>query len=402
MPMRDISDRSIRNITVKHKNPPREVPPPPRPPRRRRSKGRWLFAVVVLLVAAVLGLLLSTVFAGASVVVTPRSAEVALPASIPAQQNAPVGTLSYQTVSVSRSATTTAPAKGQEQVQKQAQGEITISNTTSQQRLIANTRFEAPDGKIYRIKDSIVVPGGTTAAPGTAKTIAYADSPGPDYNRGGTTSYTVPGFKGDPRYTKITASSGAMTGGFIGTQPKVADADLQNAKSQLERQLDTAARAALQGAIAEGYVLIPGTVQVTYSGALQTPAEGESASISESATAMGSILRINDLAATIAKQTVEGYSGEAVTILDPSAISMSATSTKQSSLTLALSGNATLVWVFDSNELKQKIVGTPKSQFETVITSFEPAIQKADASIRPFWTSTFPSDADKITVTVKQ
>ena len=90
-----------------------------------------------------------------------------------------------------------------------------------------------------------------------------------------------------------------------------------------------------------------------------------------------------------------------MTFADPSAVSVSAgTSTGQGgALQLQLGGQATLVWVFDPNALKAALVGKQKSDFESVIKSFEPAIAAADAGIRPFWAATFPTDPGKITVT---
>lgn len=416
--MRDINntpggDRSIRNIPVHHRRQPaathHEEPAEMREsrterPRRRRGKGRvfWV-GIAVVAVAAAGGLLLSTIFAGASVSVTPRTASVTLPASIPAQLSAPVGTLSYNSFTATQSATTTVPATGTEQVSKQASGSITISNTGASQRLIANTRFESPDGKIYRIHDSVTVPAGTVSKPGTVSIVAYADSPGPDYNRSGTTNYTIPGFKGDPRYTRITATSGTMSGGFIGSQPKVAAADLQKAKAALEAQLGTALEGVVANSVPEGYRVVEGTVHVTYADMAQVPSSGTTATLTQSAAATGAVVRIADIAAAVAKSAVASYAGEAITFADPSSIVVAAaTSTITSeTMTITLSGSSPLQWVFDPNALKAALVGKPKSQFEETIKSFQPAILKADASIRPFWTSTFPNNPNKITVDIE-
>jgi hypothetical protein len=405
--MKDISpqDRSIRNIEVRHKHPRPEPPPPaPKAPRKpRRSKRIWWLALVIIIIAAALGLLLSTVFAGATLTITPRTAAVTLPPTILAALNAPVGTLPYQTLTVMQSATTTVAAKGTENVQKQASGTITITNTFSSasQRLIANTRFQAPDGKIYRIHDSVVVPGIKGSLSGQVSVTAYADSAGPDYNRTGTTGYTIPGFNGDPRFTKITATSGPMTGGFVGTEPSVAPADLQSAQTKLEQQLSTAIDSTLVANLPDGYEIITGTTAVSYGSPTQTAAGSDSASISETATGNAAIVRVNDLAAAVAKQTVTGYADEPVTFDNPSAVTVSASSTAQTTtLQLQLGGSANLVWVFDPNALKTALVGKQKSDFESIIKSFEPAIASADASIRPFWTSNFPTDPNKISITV--
>jgi hypothetical protein len=401
-------DRSIRNITVRHRHPHAqyETPQQPRQARHGRPWRLWVIALVVLAVAAVLGAMLSLVFAGANVDVTPRSATVTLPASLQAALNAPVGTLSYQQASVSLNATTTVPAGGSEQVQRAASGALTISNlySTTPQRLIANTRFQAPDGKIYRIHDSVVVPGMQSGKAGTATATVYADSPGPDYNRSGTTIYTIPGFKGRAQYAKITALSGPVTGGFVGTQPSVSQSDLSAAKSAMETQLDAAVRKQIAGNLPPGYQVIAGTLSVTFGTIAQTGAGGGQAALSESATAQADVVRTADIAAAVAKQTVQGYQGEAVSFAAPGALNPTASTSGQgSSLVIQLGGGtATLVWQFDPGALKAALVGQPKSQFEAIIRQFEPAVAKADASLRPFWAGAFPSDPGKISVTVEE
>ena len=184
-------------------------------PRKKKISmtKNWFFWILVgvLVLAAFAGILLSTLFAGVTVSVTPKSAVVTPPATMVAQVNAPVGVLPYQVVSASRTASTTVKASGSTQVSKSASGVITIYNnySTSPQALVATTRFAAPNGNIYRIKKDVTVPGATKAAdgtltPGTVTATVYADAPGATYNLG-QTQFTIPGFKGSPQYTKFYA-----------------------------------------------------------------------------------------------------------------------------------------------------------------------------------------------------
>lgn len=429
-------ERSIRNIPVSvnhRKHPaPKEVtqqapqtpvaaeeydmPPPqtPRPKRPRRSMhglSFWLIAVILICGGA--GLLLSTVFAGASVTLHPKTVSASVSAALPAQLNASVGTLSYQTYTVTRAATTTVPATGTTNVSKQATGNITIYNnySTASQRLIANTRFAAPDGKIYRVHNSVVVPGATkkadgTLTPGSVAADIFADSPGADYNRSGDTTYTIPGFQGDPRYSKFYAESKTpISGGFVGQQASVAAADLASAQATLQKGLDTDVRSAAGIAIPDGFIAIPSTLKVTYSDILQTPAGNANAYLTQSATAVGAMVRANDLATAIAKASVQGYAGEAIAFKDPSAITITATSSKQAdTLSLLVSGTPILVWQFDPIAVKTALLGKNKKTFQDIVQSFAPAIDctttyPCDAKIRPFWTSSFPTDPEKISIT---
>jgi hypothetical protein len=382
-----------------------------RPRLRRRKSGRsgtfWFIAVGVVAVCVIGGLLLSTLFAGAVITIYPRTQSVTAPVTLSAQINAPVGTLPYALLTVVRYATTTVTASGSKQVSRQASGTITIYNAagTASQRLIANTRFAAPDGKIYRIHDSVTVPGGSknadgTIAPGTINATVYADSAGADYNRG-ETRFTIPGFKDDPRYAQFYAIAHSISNGFVGQEPAIAPADLSKAQAAMQQALDGAVRSALASQIPEGFLPIPGTLKISYSSMTQTPSDATTASVSQSATALEGIVKASSLAAAVAKEgKVDGYKGEAVEFADASQVSMVATSTTvANTINITLTGIPTLVWQYDAGALKQALLGKPKSTFQSIVESFGPAIAKAEAKVRPFWQSSFPSDPNKITLT---
>lgn len=380
------------------------------PARHRKPKRFWIIVAGVVAVCAVSGLLLSTVFAGATITVYPRTETVSLPATLLAQPNAPVGVLSYQTVSVTRSASVSVPASGTKKVSRPASGTITISNSYSSasQRLIANTRFEAADGKIYRIRASVTVPGatgsGSAQKPGTVSATVYADSPGESYNKPAGEAFTIPGFKGDPRYGKFSGKSeGAISGGFVGDEPAIADSDLAAAKTSLQQKLDADVRAAATAEIPDGSIAVPGTLEVAFMGITQTASSDKTANLSQSATATGIILRQGGLASAIAKAEVGQYQGEAVLFGDASAMDIAlepGSKRQDGAVTLALKGQATLVWQFDKNEIVAALVGKSKDEFQNVIKDFQPAVAKAEASIRPFWQGKFPSDVTKITIKV--
>lgn len=383
----------------------REAPPPARPPRRRRGGGgrrKWFFiiALIVIGIGTLLAILLSTLFAGATVTVFPREETVAAPASLTARINAPVGSLSYQTMTINRSATTTVPATGTKQVTRQASGLLTIYNeyNTSPQRLIANTRFAAPDGKIYRIHESVVVPGMSGTTPGSITITVFADSPGAEYNRG-TTRFTIPGFEDDPRYEDFYATAQSITGGFVGQEPSVAQADLTAAQNALEQNLVAGIQAALLSEVPDGYLPLTATLDVTYSNLMQTPGSGGNAILSQTAQGTVAIVRSQDLAAAIAAETVQNYAGEAVAFVDPSQLSIDVTVDELGGpLTLQLSGTPTLVWQYDPAALVSTLQGKDKGSFQEVVQSFEPAIMRAEAKIRPFWQGNFPEDKEKIEV----
>lgn len=419
--MRDMAprtDRSIRNIPVSigHRkshaavraeeeeyDEAEELPAPRR--RRRRSAGSKLFifaAVVVVALCAAGGLLLSTLFSGASVVVHQRSLAITEPVTVSAQPGAPAGSLSYQTMTITSSGTTSVAASGSQKVSRQASGIINITNAYSAepQRLIANTRFEAPDGKIYRIHDSVVVPGMSGTAPGTVMITVYADSPGDTYNRG-TTRFTIPGFKGDPRYSKFYADAVSISGGFVGNEPAVAAADLAAAKTAIQTKLEESVRTSFNSQVPEGFTLVENSFQYSYGELRQAPEGTSRASLSQSVTAVVAVVKTTDLAAAVAAQASQNYGSEAVAFSGESTVHAAmapGTTNPVSKINIVVSAPATLVWQYDADALKTALVGKKKDTFEAIVTSFRPALTGAELTLRPFWKGTLPSDPAKISI----
>ena len=135
------------------------------------------------------------------------------------------------------------PATGKKNVEKKSRGEITIYNAYSSQSqsLVANTRFESPDGKIFRIENKITVPGAKVEngkiIPAGIKMNVVADKVGAEYNIG-PAKFTIPGFKGAPKYDGFYArSESQMAGGFVGELVYPTDDEIKTAKEKTESAL---------------------------------------------------------------------------------------------------------------------------------------------------------------------
>src|SRR3989344_6529655 len=184
--------------------------------------GKWPLVVGIGVAVAVLGIGLSVFFSGATVFATPRQEAVTVNGTFTAVKESKPGELQYETMTLSKETSLSVSATGEKHVERKASGNIVIYNNynSESQRLIKNTRFETPEGLIYRVDKSVTVPGrkseGGVAAPGSMEITVYADQPGSSYNIG-LTDFTIPGLKGDPRYEKFYARSKTpMTGGVSG------------------------------------------------------------------------------------------------------------------------------------------------------------------------------------------
>jgi hypothetical protein len=322
-----------------------------------------------------------------------------------------VGELPYQIMRTERSLSRTLEATGEAKVERRASGVVTIYNEfgTQSQRLIKNTRFEAPDGKIYRINDSITVPGATkradnTLAPGTIDVTVYADSPGAEYNKE-PTQFTIPGFKGDPRYSTFYArSKTALSGGFVGVERVVAEADLQQATDEMKQELGNVLTAALASELPEGYLMIAGGSRFTFDEPARENGNDSEVIITLKGIVASPIVRERDLASAVARLTVQEYQGEAVLFADPATVTLSLSggtaALDDDPIRVNIAGNPILVWQFDAEALKADLAGKERAVFETVIRTYEPEIARATASIRPFFKGSFPAETEAVNVVV--
>lgn len=151
-----------------------------------------------------------------------------------------------QFFNVEKNATQTFPTTGEKEVVQKARGKITVFNEygTTPQVLIATTRFQTPDGLVFRTLKSITVPGTKVEngkiIPGSVSVDVVADKPGQSYNIPAS-KLGIPAFserKDAGRYEKIYGRSDeAMRGGAIGKAKVVTDIDFNTAKKTLSNQV---------------------------------------------------------------------------------------------------------------------------------------------------------------------
>ena len=192
----------------------------------------WLIAFICLL-ALFFGL--SIIFSSVTVTVVPKSQVITLKDdTYTAKRNSTNTTdLSFEILNVSATTSSIITATEEKNVDLKASGKIIIYNNYSSvpQRLINMTRFEANNGKIYRIDSSVTVPGlinvGGKVTPGSVEATVFADQAGDSYNMKLTDlsgDFKIPGFKGDVRYNGFYARLKTdITGGFSGKQKIISD-----------------------------------------------------------------------------------------------------------------------------------------------------------------------------------
>ena len=370
--------------------------------------GSIIGAVVIVSFAVV------SLFGGATVTIEPAEAigVVTANTTFTAAKNAIENELPFQIVTLTKTQSIEAPATGEDRVERKASGQIIIYNDfdSNSQRLIKNTRFETPEGLVYRINESVVVPGrksdNGTIVPGQIETTVYADEAGEKYNIG-KKDFTIPGFKGDPRFDRMYARSKTdMTNGFVGIERKVSAGDKAVAVSELQTKLTDDLQKDVLAQVPEDFVMFADAFSVKFKELPQGTADNSSVLINEEATLTGILFNKKIFAAYLAKSLdlpVAARPSEIININELAFVLQDKSGFNEltEKITFTLEGQPIFIAIIDTEELAGKLVNQPKKSLDEILASY-PEIKAADSMIRPFWARTFPENAKDITIKVKQ
>lgn len=311
-------------------------------------------------------------------------------------------------VELSDSRTALFQTSGTAYVKAKAKGVISVYNAfnTSPQPLIASTRFEAPDGKIYRIRESAVIPAAVlengVLSPRSIDVVVYADEPGPAYNRE-LTDFTIPGFKGSPRYAGFYARSKTpMEGGFIGSTTVVTKEDLDKARESLESEVRSRLIEALKKSVPEGFLLLDDAIEVTsdkreFTHDADEVAKEFSGTIALRGRAL--VFKKSELIEFLSKKA--GLDPSLVTLdnLDELAFTVERRNVETGVLVLRIKGAAHFVWNLETDKLATELIQSQNP--DTFIGVFQqyPAIERAETHFVPSWMRIAPRDISRIKIT---
>jgi hypothetical protein len=357
--------------------------------------------IVVAFIALFLTL---NAFHSVKVTVTPKSFNATVSGEIVAKRAAGALDMPFESMLLKKEGAVVVKSTGQQNVQKKATGTIVIFNnhSTAPQRLIKNTRFETPEGLIYKIDSSVTIPGKKGTVPGSVEANVSADEVGDKYNVG-LTDFTIPGFKGDPRFTNFYGRSKTpMAGGFNGVMKIVSDTDRKSAEEEIKSKLSSEIFKKAQSKVPEGFVLYPKAYRIDWNNLPEESLDADQVRIKIEGVFTASVFNKKSLASYLARTYITEYKGEAIEIKNIDELSVIPKSqtwkpSTDSSVTLSVTGNALFVWSIDEMALKQAMLGKPKSAFSEVLNGFN-MIEKADAKATPFWKRSFPDNVEKILI----
>ncbi len=284
-------------------------------------------------------------------------------------------------------------------MQSKAVGEITIYNNYSEstQKLVKNTRFES-NGIIFRITDSVVVPGKVGNTPGSVAAKVTADSFGDNYNIK-PSRFTIPGFKNSSRYDGFYAESYKnMTGGAAGERYVVSDDAIALADTSMQNSLRDSLTKSLLAKSLEGYFYATNTMYFVYTNNLNDYESGKASEYQVYGTVYVLAVDSKSFSDRVAKVVNKSYDKkDEYRIQTYNDIIISPKSDIQKDKTITVKGKGNLIYAVDYEKVKRELLSKDETEYSSILSKFS-SIEKADISISPFWVHIFPKNVEKLKV----
>ncbi len=291
-------------------------------------------------------------------------------------------------------------------VLKKAEGIIRLYNayTTQPELWQVETRFMSSEGKLFKSKDKISVPGAEIKngkiLPTFVDVPVIAAEAGADYNIG-PSHFSIVAYRGTPRYTKFYGeSSQPMTGG--GEVPQVKKEDLENGEKILSEKAKREIKEVLKSKIPPEYIVLDDVLETKILEKFSLAEAGkEMEKFNFQVKVKGTAISFkNEDLKSFAKEFILSQVGKGKLIyleslkMDYSPQNPNFESGKfQLSLTFA----AKIYPEIDISALKKGIAGKTSTEAKIVMENYL-QINRVDIRLSPFWLKNIPEDINKIEI----
>ncbi len=304
------------------------------------------------------------------------------------------------------------PATGKKQLNEKASGIITVYNeySTGQQLLVANTRFFSKEGKIFRVKKNITIPGFTKPKdeiiPGTVEVEVFAEEAGESYNIK-PTSFTVPAFQemGSPKYFGIYArSTVAMSGGSTREVLVLSEADISRAKKVLLESLKKKNTLGIENEIGANDKFISDTredeiMEVGLSN--KVGEQTEKAVITIELASKILTVKQNDINILVNHNFDAELSGEMELVSESKKMEYGDSYLNaDGNIIFPVYVEQEVVRTIDTDQIKRDIINKNESELRTFFSEIE-GIETVNISFWPFWVKNVPQSVKKIRIEIK-
>ena len=373
------------------------------------GRSRYMLWTVAFASVAFMLLALSFVWSSAEVNVYPKIDNVALDENFSAS-SLPGAALAFDLVKLSGEKTKMLKATEEKKIAEKATGIAVVFNSYSAlaQRLDIDTRLSGSNGKLYKTKKPITVPGvKTDGTPGSVEVEIYAAEAGEEYNSG-PLDFEIMGFTGTPKYEKFKVRSKTETeirGGFVGTTLVATEADRGVAEKELSQTLKDELVKKVAGEIPDGFILFKDAAAFFTVDKIDLPLGTKELAVTLHGTLYGLLFKEDELTRKIAEKKVEDYEDGKAFISNLTDLKFTLGSIgdlsleDMDSISFNLSGDAKIVWKLDTEKFTVDLLGQNKKDFISILSQYK-NIDRAELALSPVWRRTIPDKPEKIKVIV--
>jgi hypothetical protein len=409
---------SISDSAAQSKFDSSEFPEEEAAPSRNRKKRSVLFWLII--VAGVIGAgvwITGTFFSWARVSIqlktVPFEATDALTGDKAATQfNTIAKTVPAEVFVQKKSISQIFPATGHATSPQKASGMITIFNSygASPQQLVATTRFQTKDGKIYRLDKGVTVPGalrtGGKLVASSIDASVIADQTGPEYNLAAPEKLSIPGFSGTAKAAGFYGTVKSITGGSVGDTKVVSDQDIQDAKSKVTDILKTSVSDPSLNNRPEGFKVLDGAdnFQVNKMTVNSTLDADGNFSVFASASYLAIAIKESDVISVFHEEAVSQLKDSFVPDFNLTNIQITYSNVKpdfdKGTLQFSAAIQSTATPVFSEKDFAASVAGLTVTNASAALASV-PGLSDGKISVWPFWIQSLPNSPGKIRIDVK-
>lgn len=314
-----------------------------------------------------------------------------------------------QEIRVTKTLSRTFPSTGEKEVKEKAKGVITIYNeySSSVQTLVGTTRFQSPEGKIFRISRNVVVPGakieqGKIVA-STIQVEVTADQPGADYNIG-PSDFTIPGFKDTAKYAGFYAKSDKpMEQGYIGLLKIVSEDDLSQARESLIEELKNQAKETLESQIPTDLELVQGGIreQIEEISEIEPGGQMEHFTLEMEITSQALLFNQEDLKVLVDLNLAAQVSENKIPVSQSQLVRHQEIRVdwQNQEVDFNLEVEEDVVFQIDTAKIKRDLAGQNEIEVRKYLAN-QMEIERAKVSFWPFWVKRIPMQEKKIEVEI--
>ena len=355
--------------------------------RRYKSAGNnKLFGIIGVVIVLVIGF-----FVTGNML---HSAEVTIETSLQAVEENGVlefNSEDYSVSTVTISDTRSVPANTVEDVSVRARGTLTVYNETdTDQRLIPTTRFESPDGLIYRVPNAIVVPAASGGEPGVLEGVEVeADDVGDGYNGNFTGRFGVPGLDSTDIAGQVYAeASSEFSGGFIGERGVADPEDVNDAADELESEIEDNLADLVAEEVAQNEIL----VDIDTSTLEFNIRENEGDSNNQVEVEVVASVEITTILSTVDSQAM---------IQNKSELEITDVEYSDGDLSFSLDTPVRIGYEIVESDIIEALAGMTLSEVEEALEDLE-FVSDYEIAISPFWKNSIPTNIDDIQLTINE